>query len=515
MDIPPETITDGSDWLTDELADTCAIPVQPPLKTGLVTAIDAAISQWNVLRKGAPIPKLASTALTDQTFLNRRALQIVWYESVSDQAVTYIGGDLTQEFAIHAGDIWSGRQEPGTLAPVLRKISDHSIRWGRLTDLRQEIVSNGTARNYRILVLPFAVEHTRAKLVAVLFDWTHKGVSDAGDHDATGGDEMLNRAGAFPQAGEQDVLLLEQELDSSEAVPSGPAGPSRPYFMVSMAGQRNAGCAGSSDTAGDEQTISSPPLPSSEQTQSQSARREPPAVTEPGPEVEALLLTDVVEPAPQAFEPAAVAPMRANVADLPSSLETARSHASVAMNSEERSHAALYAAIGAAHDFALCTAEEPGQYQAMIEAAGFKVQPRAPFAPIVKLVFGAEYDRTRLAEYAAALAHAQRAGVPRGCLTDYLAAFDGGLKALVRLERQQRRSGPPAERGQLERLKDRLREAQIQAPGALASGDEEFVLVLARRLPEGGMAMLGKVPEDEQLLSRAARAFLAQVSRVG
>ena len=38
----------------------------------------------------------------------------------------------------------------------------------------------------------------------------------------------------------------------------------------------------------------------------------------------------------------------------------------------------------------------------------------APMTPVVKLVFGADYDKTRLTEYATALTHAQRIGLGRG-----------------------------------------------------------------------------------------------------
>jgi hypothetical protein len=40
--------------------------------------------------------------------------------------------------------------------------------------------------------------------------------------------------------------------------------------------------------------------------------------------------------------------------------------------------------------------------------------PRAPYLPFVKLVFGTEYDKTRLTEYATALAHARRVGLGKG-----------------------------------------------------------------------------------------------------
>ena len=66
--------------------------------------------------------------------------------------------------------------------------------------------------------------------------------------------------------------------------------------------------------------------------------------------------------------------------------------------------------------------------------------------PLVKLVFGADYDKTRLTEYATALGHAHRLGLARGTLADYLSGAEGGLKGVVNAERRLRReeSGVPA-----------------------------------------------------------------------
>ena len=59
--------------------------------------------------------------------------------------------------------------------------------------------------------------------------------------------------------------------------------------------------------------------------------------------------------------------------------------------------------------------------------------------PVVKLVFGADYDKTRLTEYAAVLSHAHRMEVARGMLAGFLAQAEGGLKGVVKAERQLRR----------------------------------------------------------------------------
>src|SRR3546814_16519862 len=67
------------------------------------------------------------------------------------------------------------------------------------------------------------------------------------------------------------------------------------------------------------------------------------------------------------------------------------------------------------------------------------MQARAPMTPVVKLVFGANYDKTRLAEYACVLGHAKDEGVGRGELAAYHDRYPGGLKGLVKDARARRK----------------------------------------------------------------------------
>jgi hypothetical protein len=101
-------------------------------------------------------------------------------------------------------------------------------------------------------------------------------------------------------------------------------------------------------------------------------------------------------------------------------LASARELAELARSSEDRTRQSLYAAIGRAYDFALAAVDAPQDFTELVTDYGLKVQPRAPMTPVVKLVFGADYDKTRLTEYAAALNHGQRLdrGRPEGCGID-------------------------------------------------------------------------------------------------
>lgn len=193
-------------------------------------------------------------------------------------------------------------------------------------------------------------------------------------------------------------------------------------------------------------------------------------------------------------------------------LASARELAQAAHNSEDRTRQALYAAIGQAYDFSLAAADAPEEFDELLADAGLTVQDRAPMTPVVKLVFGAEYDKTRLTEYAAALTHGHRLGVARGELTGFLARHEGGLKGVVQAERRLRReeSGKPVEPAGCprEHIARKLRKLEAMAFEDLAVDGAEFALLMVRRLPDGTMALLGEVPDDVALLERAARKLI-------
>ena len=194
-------------------------------------------------------------------------------------------------------------------------------------------------------------------------------------------------------------------------------------------------------------------------------------------------------------------------------LASAREYALAAIGSEDRSRAALYAAIGRAYDFSLVAAQQPEDYAELVADAGLTVQERAPMTPLVKLVFGATYDKTRLTEYAAALGHGQRLGLAQGAMAEFLVAAPGGLKGVVAAERKLRRedlAAPAAPRqSPRDRLARKLRKLDHCPLGEVASQGSEFTLLVARRLPDGEVVLLGEVADDALLLERAARKLLS------
>jgi hypothetical protein len=186
-------------------------------------------------------------------------------------------------------------------------------------------------------------------------------------------------------------------------------------------------------------------------------------------------------------------------------LAAARVLAQEAQASDLRSRSALYRALGTAYDFALIAGDRPDEYQELLELSGITGQPRAPMTPIVKLVFGIGYDKTRLAEYGLILMHGVRANVARGDFQGFVEGYEGGIKGMVSAERALRRPAPkprdPA------KLVERARE--ITPRGIVESaGDEEFVMLVARRVDAGHVAVIGQVKADDKQVEKALKAML-------
>jgi hypothetical protein len=246
-------------------------------------------------------------------------------------------------------------------------------------------------------------------------------------------------------------------------------------------------------------------------------------------EEEPLELTEVVEVAPaaefasepddEAIEPAApvhfswedgplhdeddvpVLELDEN-AGLADRLWAARETAESVKAGEGRTRAALYKALSLAYDFAVAAQQDTDQYAELLEESGVKAQARAPMTPIVKLVFGIDYDKARLTEFAAALSYARRQEIGLGGFQDLIEKQPGGLKALVAAERQARRPETKADsKGDIARA--RLRSAH---PIALADvpAEEEFAVIVTRRGADGTHEPVAIV-EDEALVERAIR----------
>ncbi|MEQ1541643.1 MAG: hypothetical protein ABL926_05250 [Novosphingobium sp.] len=215
-----------------------------------------------------------------------------------------------------------------------------------------------------------------------------------------------------------------------------------------------------------------------------------------------------------AFAPASIFAEVSDEADmgLADWLASARELAEAARGSEDRTRHALYAAIGRAYDFSLAAVAAPEEFTELVVDSGLTVQDRAPMTPVVKLVFGSEYDKTRLTEYASALSHGHRLGLGRGELARHLAEVPGGLKGVIteerRLKREESGKGLEVRESPREALARKLRKLDHSPLSAVSAEGSEFTLLVARRLPDGEVVLLGEVADDMPLLERAARKLL-------
>ena len=150
---------------------------------------------------------------------------------------------------------------------------------------------------------------------------------------------------------------------------------------------------------------------------------------------------------------------------------------------DSRSRLALYRALEAAYIFAFRTEADPTAYAALLQAAGIKAQARARFTPVLKLMFGPDFDKTRLAEYAAALSYARRSDRTADDIECFFQTRDGGIKGCVAAERVARRAERlPAGPDAVDRASEELR--RLPAIGEASdggAGSGEFVVLLGRR----------------------------------
>ena len=213
-----------------------------------------------------------------------------------------------------------------------------------------------------------------------------------------------------------------------------------------------------------------------------------------------------------AFDPLAAMRAIEPAATLGQCLANARKAAAAAQQAEARSRVALYHAVSHAYDVSQLAAAEPEAFAQLLTEHDIKASKRAPMTPVVKLVFGADYDKSRLAEYAAVLGFAQREEIARGALGEVIEATEGGLKAIVSRERAYRRGAdkPDARQPRIERTFRKLDKVEARPLDAIPADGAEYALCVIRRQDDGNVAFVGEVTGDNRLLARAARNISGQ-----
>lgn len=202
--------------------------------------------------------------------------------------------------------------------------------------------------------------------------------------------------------------------------------------------------------------------------------------------------------------------------ELEASLVECRELAASFQQSQGSSRVALYDTLERAYRFHFETLAHENRYQALCADAGIKLQKRDVFTGLVKLVFGPDQEKTRISEYATCLSYAKRLSREVGTVRELIESTEGGVKGCVKAERQARRQERPVKTDALEAAKAKLRKlGPITEITDQGDKQEEFVLLLARRYPEGGerLEVLCRLEEKpatvEAIVKRAAKALPA------
>ncbi|NNM75971.1 PAS domain-containing protein [Sphingomonas sp. ID1715] len=184
-------------------------------------------------------------------------------------------------------------------------------------------------------------------------------------------------------------------------------------------------------------------------------------------------------------------------------LARARARVERALKAANDARSALHAALGLAYAFALLAETRAGEFIDLLAKAGLKHQPRTPMTSVVKLVFGASIERARLSQYAAVLSHARHLDLGCDDLPAWLDGVEGGINGVVKAERARR--APAVKPDPAARARALLRDASPEASIDYDGCEDEFVLLVARRLAQGRFGILRALTE-QALVNRALRA---------
>jgi hypothetical protein len=418
-----------------------------------------AYNYWCSLLEGRDYPSIEDLEPDSIQDFGPHSVLLDFTEGSDNPATPYIGTAVREECGI-GDDIKTISDVPGR--SLLSRLTDHymQIIANRApVGFEAEFVNQrGRTICYRGILMPFSSDGDTIDFIYGVINW-----KDLGEAPVT---PQVIRAALPPldseaheaaEEGDEDMLELTDELAPEEA-----AGIEVPFDLHSAAEE-------------------SAPIPH--------------LVWEDGP---------LAEPEPPSSETEDTdGPIELDEdAGLADRLWAARESAEVCKQQDGRSRAALYRALGMAYDFAVAARRVPDDYAEILDDAGVKAQARAPMTPIVKLVFGVDYDKTRLTEFAAALSYAERESVDFGEFQDFVEKADGGLKGLVAAERKARRPDQPAE-DKLELGKASLRSAPPLSLAQLQT-NQEFALVLTRRNADGVHEVVELVV-DSAMLDRALR----------
>jgi len=464
-----------------------------------------AYNYWASLLAGRDFPSIEDLEPSSIADFAKHSVLLDFTTGPSNATAAYVGATLRRECDMDSdsdslADV-AGNTLLARLVDYYPQILDSRVPVGvEVTFTNQR----GQDRCYRGILMPFSSDGDTIDFVYGVFNWSDAEVAEAApsplpttdcddDHDVLelAEDDLLElseEADTLELTDEEesldqdDAAALEPDVEAAGDVPEA-APPTEDAMRVIRA------------------VLPEQPLELAEGLDMEAA--EPEFVPAVEPAAEEIALPPVQWNAPEVGAEVEAEAYDEEEAELVEWLVAARATAEDAKAADGRSRQALYRALAEAYDFACAAADAPDEYQRLMEDSGIVPQARAPMTPVVKLVFGADHDKARLTEYAAALSYASRQGVERGGFLDFIEGTDGGLKGLVEAERQLRRpEGQPAGDWR-ERVATRLRTAEPRPLDSLA-GNGEFALVLVRRDATGAVAPIAAV-SDAALLDKALK----------
>jgi hypothetical protein len=436
---------------------------------------------WAKLLDGRSFPSIESLDVDDLGDIGQHSVLLDFTAGIENPAIGFLGAALARECELDESIQY--------IADVPRK-----SLLSRLTDHYLQIIANrapigfeaefvngrGVSILYRGVLMPFSSDDDSIDFILGVINWKQTAETALADSIA---EEMATAATALPPS----RPTLPAWSDGPDAVDD-----AMPSFRT----------VGGYAPESDEDSVGFDPLPSMgsllDHLGAGFARGAPAMVESTDEDVlelgEASMATDSVD-------------SPGSDAGLADWLASARASADVAAQASARGHTALYQAIGRAWGFACAAADSPEDYAELLDEAGIAVSPRAPLTPVVKLVFGTGYDKTRLAEYAAVLGHAADQGISPDQLTPYLSSYDGGLKGLVRDIRAAARAvRPVVDRTAEDTVALRSLPALAELDTPVGPDDAEFVVLLARRDAAGQLSVIADVDAHAALTASVMRS---------
>ncbi len=483
-----------------------------------------AYNHWASLLEDRNFPAIEDLALDDLPDFGPYSVLLDFSRGIEDPGVAWLGETLAAECDIDTSALRTLADVPSR--SLLSRITDHYLQiianQAPIGFEAEFVNQRGVTILYRGILLPYSSDDDTIDFIHGVINWKELPDAQSSDELLLEVDQALEpRMDTVPEVAPHrtDDTPLTDWADGPGATPANDFADDdagyddydgadhaipRPSFGFDAADEEDESDAGLEDEAEDDEEAESSYGSLLKMPLDLAA-----AANRPSP-IDLSLSPDF----PLEDEPTGIALPELDPADMELGdwLAAARELAQAASNSEDRTRSALYGAIGRAYDFSLAAADAPGEFDELLGDAGLTMQDRAPMTPVVKLVFGADYDKTRLTEYAAALTHAHRLGLPRGALGEFLSEAEGGLKGVVKAERRLRKeeAGKAVEPADAPRqaLARKLRALPPQDFAAIPAEGNEFALVIIRRTEEGEVIVLGEVPDDVALLERAARRLV-------